>query len=114
MEWDNYGMGTSAAAFSSIPPLARMLMEKLQAYYSPQKQATEEHYYETMSFMAVLSLKETLPSEALNYALKVTNTMERMEWAYQRMIEHRLILQEASEEISADLRDCGEECTDLW
>lgn len=114
MGWNNYGMGSSAAAFSSIPPLTQILMEKLQAYYSPNKQAAEEHYYETMSFMAVLSLKETLDSRALNYALKATNTMERMRWAYERMIEHKLILQEASEEISADLRDCGEECTDLW
>eukprot|EP00980_Cylindrotheca_fusiformis_P011685 scaffold2770_cov104-Cylindrotheca_fusiformis.AAC.6 len=114
MKWDNYGLGSTAAAFSSIPPLTKILMEKLQAYYSPQKQATEEHYFETMSFMAVLSLKETLSTEAVEYALKVTNTVERMRWAYERMIEHKLILQEASEEISADLRDCGEECTDLW
>ncbi|CAJ1931451.1 unnamed protein product [Cylindrotheca closterium] len=114
MQWKNYGMGFTAAAFSSIPPLTHNMMEKLQAYYSPQKQVTEEYYYEVLSFMAVLSLKDFLPRDALNYALKATNTMERMQWAYEMMIEHKLLLKDASEEISAELRDCGEECTDLW
>jgi len=114
MEWKNYGLGFTASAFSSIPPLTRTMMEKLQAYYSPEKQVTEEYYYEVLSFMAVLSLKDFLPRDALNYALKATNTMERMQWAYEMMIEHKLLLKDASEEISAELRDCGEECTDLW
>ncbi|KAL3941184.1 MAG: hypothetical protein SGBAC_004415 [Bacillariaceae sp.] len=114
MNWKNYGMGFTASAFSSIPPLTRTMMEKLEAYYSPQKQVTEEYYYEILSFMAVLSLKDFLPRDALNYALKATNTMERMQWAYERMIEHKLLLKDASEEISAELQDCGEECTDLW
>jgi hypothetical protein len=113
-QWNNYGLGVSAAAFSSIPPLTRTLTEKLQAYYSPQKQATEEHYYEVLSFMAVLSLKDTIPKQDMNWALKCTNTMERMAWAYEKMTHHSNLLRDASEEVSADLRDCGEECTDLW
>lgn len=113
-KWENFGLGYSSAAFASIPPLTRTLMEKLQAYYSPHKQATEEHYYEVLSFMAVLSLKESLSPASLDFALKCTNTMERMMWAHEKMTEHRLLLKQASEEISSDLRDCGEECTDLW
>ena len=89
-------------------------MEKLQAYYSPQKQATEEHYYEMLSFMAMLSLKDTIPMKEMDWALKCTNTMDRMHWAYEKMTGHSNLLRDASEEISSDLRNCGEECTDLW
>jgi hypothetical protein len=130
LQWENYGLGYTASAVSSIPPLTRMLMDKLQAYYSPEKQATEEYYYELLSFMAVLSLKYCCTSgttittatmtasknqsAALQWALKCTNTMERMAWAYEQMGIHRQLLKDASEEASAALRECGEECTDLW
>ena len=117
LQMENYGLGNTAAAFSSIPPLTRMLIDKLQAYYSPTKSSTEEHYYEIQSFMAILSLRyysKISKEEFYNTALKCTNTMERMSYAYEKMVEHQLLLKQASEEISAMLLDCGEECTDLW
>ena len=117
LQMENYGLGNTAAAFSAIPPLTKMLIDKLQAYYSPTKSATEEHYYEIQSFMAILSLRYYAMDdeyEFFNTALKCTNTMERMSYAYEKMVEHQLLLKRASEEISARLLDCGEECTDLW
>ena len=114
LKLENYGLGISSASFSEIPGLTKALEEKLQPYYSPEKQASEEHYYEVFSFMGVLSLSKFVEPQNLDWALKCTNTIERLEWVYQTMWLHKRLLQDASEEVSAELRDCGEECTDLW
>ena len=115
LQMENYGLGNTAAAFSAIPPLTKMLIDKLQAYYSPAKSATEEHYYEIQSFMAILSLRSYSTDHGFfNTALQCTNTMERMSYAYETMVQHQLLLKQASEEISSMLLECGEECTDLW
>ena len=114
LDMENYGMGISSASFSQIPGLTRTLAEKLQPYYSPEKQESEEHYYEVYSFMGVLSLSKFVQATDLDWALKCTNTIERMQWVYEWMWSHKKMLQEASEEISTELRECGEECTDLW
>jgi hypothetical protein len=114
LEMENYGMGISSAYFSAIPGLTSALAEKLQPYYSPEKHDTEEHYYEVFSFMGLLSLNKFVPVTDLDWALKCTNTIERMQWVYESMWSHKKLLLEASEEVSQELRDCGEECTDLW
>ena len=114
LDMENYGMGISSASYSQIPSLTRNLAEKLQPYYSPEKQESEEHYYEVFSFMGVLSLSKFVEASDLNWALKCTNTIERLQWVSDWMRSHKQVLQDASEEVSAELRDCGEECTDLW
>jgi hypothetical protein len=111
---ENYGLGISSASFSEIPGLTKALEERLQPYYSPERQASEEHYYEVFSFMGVLSLSKFVEPHELNWTLKCTNTVERMEWIYENMWIHKRLMQDASDEVSDDLRDCGEECTDLW
>lgn len=114
LRMENYGLGISSASFAQIPGLTRALEEKLQPYYSPEKQESEEHYYEVFSFMGVLSLSKFVEMADMDWALKCTNTIERMEWVYEKMWLHKRLLQDASEEVSEELRDCGEECTDLW
>jgi hypothetical protein len=53
------------------------------------------------------------PSE-LGWTLHCTNTIDRLHQAYEWMFEHVCLLKQESEKISQELRDCGEECTDLW
>jgi hypothetical protein len=53
------------------------------------------------------------PSE-LGWTLHCINTIERLHQAYEWMFEHVCLLKQESEKISQELRDCGEECTDLW
>jgi hypothetical protein len=114
LEMENYGMGISSSYFSAIPSLTSALAEKLQPYFSPEKQDTEEHYYEVFSFMGLLSLNKFVAVADVDWALKCTNTIERMQWVYESMWSHKKLLREASVEVSQELRDCGEECTDLW
>lgn len=114
LEMENYGMGISSSSFSAIPGLTTALADKLQPYYSPETRETEEHYYEVFSFMGVLSLSKFVKAQDLDWAMKCTNTIERMQWVYEWMWSHKKLLREASEEVSNELRDCGEECTDLW
>ena len=111
---NNYGMGITSASFSQIPNLTRELAEKLQPYYSPEKQESEEFYYEVFSFMGVLSLSKFVSVTDFDWALKCTNTIERLRWVSDWMRSHKRILQDASKEASLKLRECGEECTDLW
>jgi len=114
LEMENYGMGISSASFSRLPGMTRALAEKLQPYYSSGKHESEEHYYEVFSFMGVLSLGKFVQPADLDWALKCTNTIERMQWVYDWMWSHKSLMIEASEEVSNELRECGEECTDLW
>jgi hypothetical protein len=55
-----------------------------------------------------------LEVQQLNSAVRCTNTIERLEGAHTWMLEHLRQLQQESEKINQELRDCGEECTDLW
>jgi len=114
LELEHYGMGISSASFAAIPGLTTSLTEKLQPYYSPEAMDSEEHYYSIFSFMGVQSLSKFVTAADLDWALKCTNTIERMQWVYEWMWSHKKLLQEASEEVSLQLMECGEECTDLW
>lgn len=111
---ENYGMGLSAASISTIFDLTSVWTEKLQPYYSPSRCESEEHRFEVLSFVSVLSMDKYLDPYELGWALRCTNTSERLHKAYEWMFEHVRLLKQESEKISQELRDCGEECTDLW
>jgi hypothetical protein len=111
---ENYGMGYSAASISTIFDLTSVWTEKLQPYYSPSRCESEEHYFEILSFVSVLSMDKYLHPSELGWTLHCTNTIERLHQAYEWMFEHVCLLKQESEKISQELRDCGEECTDLW
>ena len=111
---DNYGLGSQAASFSAVPDLTNVYLEKLQPYYSPARCASEEHYYEVLSFVSILALEPFLEPTQTGWSLQCLNTLERMEQAYEWMWNHVRMLKEEVERLSEDLRQCGEECTDLW
>jgi hypothetical protein len=99
---------------STIFDLTSVWTEKLQPYYSPSRCESEEHHFEVLSFVSVLSMDKYLDSYELGWALRCTNTIERLHKAYGWMFEHVRLLKQESEKMSQELRDCGEECTDLW
>lgn len=111
---DNYGMGSSSSAVSTITDLTSFWMERLTPYYSPARCDTEEHYFEILSFVSILALDKFVTPDELGWALQCTNTAERMQRAYESMYDHIRLLQEEAERLSQELTDCGEECTDLW
>lgn len=111
---ENYGMGYSSASISSIHDLTHVWLEKLQPYYSPARRESEEHHFEVLSFVACLSMAKFLEPHQLGKALRCTNTIERLGQVYEWMWEHVRLLKQESEKISQELRNCGEECTDLW
>jgi len=111
---ENYGLGFSAAAFSTIPQLTQVYLEKLQPYYSPDRCKSEEHYFEVLSFVAIHAMDRFLDARDLAWTCQCTNTIERLETVYEWMLNHVRLLKQESEIISQDLLDCGEECTDLW
>lgn len=114
LEMDNYGMGQSSSSISTIPHLTSAWVEKLTPYYSPSRITSEEFYYETLSFVSVLALDKFLQPNHLGWTLKCTNTIERMQQAYEWMFSHVQLLREEAEKVSQELLQCGEECTDLF
>lgn len=113
-ELDNYGMGSSATAMVGIQEMATVWMEKLLPYYSPTKRASEEHYYEMLSFVAVVAVQDILEKADLAWALRCTNTAERLERVYHWMRTHVDLLREETFRIRSALEACGEECSDLF
>jgi hypothetical protein len=125
---ENYGMGFTATSVSKLNELTRLIIqERLNGYYSQQCQQSEEFYYEMLSFVAMSSLDVFLKQQQqpqsstqqqyhceLAWALTCTNTMERLEHVYDCMSRHVQLLKREAEQESQKLRDCGEECTDLW
>lgn len=111
---ENYGMGYSAATFSTIRDLTGVWLEKLAPYFSHEHQQSEEHYYETLSFVALLAMDKFLDPHQLGWALQCCNTSERLQKAHLWMVEHVRQLKDKASAVSKQLQDCGEECTDLW
>jgi len=111
---ENYGMGYSASSISNIRELTKVWMEKLEPYYSPSRRQSEEHYYEILSFVSILAMDKYLEPRDLAWTLCCTNTIERMEQVHEWMWTHAWMLRDEVEIASQELRDCGEECTDLW
>jgi hypothetical protein len=120
LELANYGMGYSAASFfQPLDSSTRILMERLAPYYSHQHVASEEFYYQVYSLVALHSLqtylqRDTLTSMELLEALKSTNTVARLKQVFDWMLEHKLLLQELARKKSQELRDRGENVSDLW
>ena len=111
---ENYGLGATAAAFSTIEKLTHVMIEKLQPYYSPVRCASEEHYYEVLSFVSLVSMDKFVKAPDLAWSLRCTNTPERLEQVYMWMYSHVHLLRQEAERVSAKLMECGEECTDLF
>lgn len=90
-------------------------MEKLQPYYSPTRENSEEYYYEVLSFVAIQAAKgDWLQPSHLAWAARCTNTAERLQHAYEWMWSHVLALRQEVAMASQELMDCREECQDLW
>jgi len=111
---ENYGLG-SYGILSTIPDLTEQLMTKLEPYYSPEHREREEYEAEVASFVVLKSLEAYASTEEVAKALVVpSSATQRLELAYEMMMQHRDELIELVEMISRELMDCGEECTDLW
>ncbi|GKY96435.1 hypothetical protein MPSEU_000603000 [Mayamaea pseudoterrestris] len=111
---ENYGMGYAATTFSTVREITGVWLDKLAPYFSPARQQSEEHYYETLSFVAMLSMDTILEPSQLRWALQCCNTSERLQQASVWMTKHLQLLKEKSLIVAQQLKDCGEECTDLW
>jgi hypothetical protein len=114
VQMDNYGLGTTPSAYSDLQALTKVLMEKLQPYYSPQLVQTEEFEYSIFSWVALQSLQAFLEPKEVQMAMESTSTSERLEQVYHAMMRHKDALQELAQAKSQELQDCGEECTDLF
>ena len=84
----NYGLGTTAASVSTLAVLATAVLGKLQPYYSPQKRASEEHYYELYSFVAVQALVPFVGPSHTAWAVRCSTTAERLRVVHDWMHRH--------------------------
>lgn len=110
---ENYGM-SYYGAFSSIAELTQATESMLEPYYSPQHRAREENNAEVSSFVVYRALEGYIDEKEVVYALHCTSSIERLTRAYELMVDHKIQLKKIAERISEELRQCGEECTDLW
>lgn len=110
---ENYGVNYFGA-FSTIADLTSEVAKALNAYYSPTYRDREEFELEIASFVTFRALEGFAKTEDIVWALQCTSTNQRLERAYQIMMDHRFQLQTLAELVSEELRNCGEECTDLW
>ena len=121
----NYGMGYSETSFAPLDTSTKEFVERLRPYYSYEQSNTEEFYYSTYSFVALHSLQTFLlhklgnnvsspPSMELLHAMKCTDTAHRLKQVYEWMFQHTSLLHQLAKAKSQELRQCGQECTDLW
>lgn len=110
---DNYGLNYYSA-FSSIPQLTNVALQSLEPYYSPELRRSEEHEMEIASFVAFRALDGFCSPQDMAWALQCTNTIERLNTGYGIMWRHKLLLEKMAEYAIHDLRECGEECTDIF
>ena len=90
-------------------------MEQLESYYSPSRRATEEHYYEILSYVAVDAILEWITPSHIAWSVGTcTNTVERLQHIHEWMDSHVSALKYEAYLVSEELIQCGEECTDLW
>jgi len=85
---NNYGLGTTAASLSTLASLTSSVHNKLQPYFSPKKHASEEHYYELYSFVAVQALSTFVGPSHAAWAVRCSNTAERLRVAHGWMLCH--------------------------
>jgi hypothetical protein len=109
-ELDNYGLTTSSA-YVDLTSMSKVLLEKLEHFYSPTRLETEDFEYECLSWCALQSLQIYLSPSEIHDALYIcTNTCERLEILYHAMIKHKRDLHEIAQAKSTELMNCGEEC----
>lgn len=101
-------------SFSSIPALSNESLNLFKPYYSKALRETEEHELEVLSFVAFRALDGFCTAQDKAWSLQCTNSVERLNRAYDLMWKHKTLLEQLAQEFSKKLRDCGEECTDLW
>lgn len=110
LEIDNFGMGSTSSAYSALNAMSRVLTERLQIYYSPERVDTEEFEYSMFSWVALQSLMDFLPKSSIQLAMSSTNSVERMSMLYDAMCSHKELLLELVRAKEQELRACGEEC----
>lgn len=110
---ENYGLNY-CSAFSSIPQLTNVALQSFEPYYSPELRCSEEHEMEIASFVVFRALDGFCSPQDMAWALQCTNTIERLSAAYGIMWRHKLLLEKMAEHAIHDLRECGEECTDIF
>ena len=110
---ENYGLHISSS-LSSISELTDEAIAQLEPYYSEIYREREAYRHEILSFVAWKALEGVVDHSQMAWALRSGSTVERLERAHEAMMEHRSLLEQIAKEVVAELRECGEECTDLW
>ena len=110
---ENYGM-SYYGSFSTISELTAVTVKFLEPYYSEKHREREENDAEISSFVVFRALEGFIDNEEIANALKCTSSVERLMRGYELMVDHKIQLKQIAEKMSNELRDCGEECTDLW
>lgn len=110
---ENFGLGLYGS-ITSLDPLTDTILQNLVPYYSPSHRDREEYRLEVLSYVSWRALEGVASPEELSWSLRCTSTLERLMRAYDLMLEHRMGLERLAEIVDQELRDCGEECSDLW
>lgn len=110
---ENYGM-SYFGSLSSISELTSVTMALLEPYYSQKYRSREEHEAEVSSFIVIRALDGYIDMKDVVFALTCQSSVERLTRACELMIDHKIILKCIAEKMNKELRECGEECTDLW
>eukprot|EP00542_Grammatophora_oceanica_P013028 CAMPEP_0194030930 /NCGR_PEP_ID=MMETSP0009_2-20130614/4244_1 /TAXON_ID=210454 /ORGANISM="Grammatophora oceanica, Strain CCMP 410" /LENGTH=482 /DNA_ID=CAMNT_0038670969 /DNA_START=97 /DNA_END=1542 /DNA_ORIENTATION=+ len=105
---DNFGV-CPYSSLSSIRELTRAAMDLFEPYYSPERRSTEEYELEVMSFVAYRALDGFCTAADQSWALRCSNSMERLEKACDFMLQHVVQLEQLAQQATNDLRECGEE-----
>lgn len=108
-----YGMNYFGA-LSSIPALTRVAAEQLNPYYSAKYREREEYDLEVSSFVAFRCLDGFADTEDMAWSLHCTSSIERLNKAYEILLDHVWILKGVAKRMFKELEECGEECADLW
>mmetsp|Transcript_3932 Transcript_3932/g.6013 ORF Transcript_3932/g.6013 Transcript_3932/m.6013 type:complete len:454 (+) Transcript_3932:371-1732(+) len=110
---ENYGMNYFGA-MSSIDDLTRVASEQLEPYYSERFREREEYDLEVSSFVAFRCLNGYADIKDISWSLQCTSSIERLNRAYEILVDHTWLLKKLAEKMVKELEECGEECTDLW
>lgn len=112
-QMENYGV-TFYSGFATLTELTDQALSTLDPYYSPKFKNREEYWFEVFGFVAWRALEGFVEPGELAWALKCRSSLVRLERACELLLHHRMLLQELASEVSEELKDCGEECSDLW
>jgi len=97
----DFGLGTTAASVSTLAAVTATVQKKLQPYYSPTMHASEEHFYELYSFVAVQALSSGyyLGPSHVAWAVREHRTADRLRAVQEWMSSH-------VEWLKGQLKDC--------